>query len=534
MDALIASLPILMVVVAMLGFGLPAKIALPIGWLATLVVSLGYWGQDALTAVAWAADGFLESLGTLTIVFGAILVMNTLKHSGAVAAIQRGFNGINSDRRVQAVIVSYAFGAFIEGAAGFGSPAALAAPLLISLGFPPLCAAIVALLCNSVPVCFGAVGTPTLMAASLTGADVSALSRYTAIGNSAASFMIVAAMLFLICRMFGPNRRGRDAVAALPFALFVAATFDVFYLSLAFAFGPEFPSLVGAIPTLALAIFFAKKGWLCPKKPWDFERREAWEKSWLSAVPVKADAQVGMSQLLAWLPYLLIALILVAARLDWFGLKGLLTSSACTFRIDRIFGCEAVSWKWNWGWNPGVLPFVFVCLLTFALHRMPRVKIGEVCADTFRQIRGAAVAIAFGVSMVYLYRHTGVNAALTAKSMVYVMAESMAGLFSTSYLAVAPFIGVLGAFMSGSNTVSNMLFAPLQYETAALVKLSPIVVLALQNIGGAAGNMICVNNVVAACATTGVAGNEGRIIRINLLPCLVYCVIVVLVLGFWA
>ena len=93
MDALIASLPILIVVAAMLVFGSPAKIALPIGWLATLVVSLGYWGQDALTAVAWAADGFLESLGTLTIVFGAILVMNTLKHSGAVAAIQRGFNG---------------------------------------------------------------------------------------------------------------------------------------------------------------------------------------------------------------------------------------------------------------------------------------------------------------------------------------------------------------------------------------------------------------------------------------------------------
>ena len=165
---------------------------------------------------------------------------------------------------------------------------------------------------------------------------------------------------------------------------------------------------------------------------------------------------------------------------------------------------------------------------------MPLAKVGEVCADTFRQIRGAAIAIAFGVSMVYLYRNTGVNAALTAKSMVYVMAESLAGLLSTSYLAVAPFIGVLGAFMSGSNTVSNMLFAPLQYETAALVKLSPIVVLALQNIGGATGNMICVNNVVSVCATTGVAGNEGRIIRINLLPCLVYCVIVVLVLGFWA
>ena len=534
MDALIASLPILMVVVAMLAFGMPAKVALPIGWLATLAVALGHWGQDALTAAAWAAGGFLESLSTLSIVFGAILVMNTLKHSGAVAAIQRGFNGINSDRRIQAVIVGYAFGAFIEGAAGFGSPAALAAPLLIPLGFPPLCAALVALLCNSVPVCFGAVGTPTLMAASITGADVSAISRYTAIGNSAAAFMIVAAMLFILCRMFGPGRRGRDALAALPFALFVAAAFDVFYLALAFAFGPEFPSLVGAIPTLALAIVFAKKGWLCPKKPWEFEQREMWDKSWLSSVPVKADAQVRMNQAMAWLPYLLIAVILVAARLDWFGMKGLLTSSACTFRIDRIFGCEAVGWKWNWGWNPGVLPFAFVCLLTFALHRMPPAKVCEVCADTFRQVRGAAVAIAFGVSMVYVYRNTGVNAVLTAKSMVYVMAESLADVFSTSYLAASPFIGVLGAFMSGSNTVSNMLFAPLQHETAALVGLSPVVVVALQNIGGAAGNMICVNNVVSVCATTGVAGNEGRIIRVNLAPCLVYCAVAVLVLGFLA
>ena len=534
MDALIASLPVVMVTVAMLAFGLPAKTALPLGWLATLVVAIGHWRQDALTACAWAADGFLESLGTLAIVFGAILIMNTLKHSGAVVTIQRGFDNVNPDRRVQAVLVGYSFGAFIEGAAGFGSPAALAAPLLISLGFPPLCAAVVALICNSVPVCFGAVGTPTITAANLTGADVFALSKYTAVGNVAASFLIVCVMLWIMCRMFGPNRRGRDAVAAFPFALFTAVVFGAFYLGLAMTFGPEFPSLVGAIPTLAITVFFAKRGWLCPKKTWNFERREVWESSWLSTAPVKADVQGSMSSVLAWLPYVLIAVILVAARLDWFGLKGLLTSSACTFGIKGIFGREAVAWKWNWGWNPGILPFAFVCFCTFFLHRMSRNKVREVFADTFRQVQGAAIAIAFGVSMVYLYRNTGVNAELTSKSMVFVMADSLASAFSGAYVCVAPLIGVLGAFMSGSNTVSNMLFAPLQYETAALVKLSPIVILALQNIGGAAGNMICVNNVVSVCATTGVTGNEGRIIRINLFPCLAYCLIVILVLGFCA
>ena len=523
-----------MVVVAMLAFNQPAKRALPLGWLVTFLVAVCYWRQTFLTACAWALDGFLDSIGTLVIVFGAILIMNTLKHSGAVATIQRGFNGINPDRRVQAVIIGYAFGAFIEGAAGFGSPAALAAPLLISLGFPPLCAAIVALICNSVPVCFGAVGTPTTTAAGLAGADAMALSKYTAIGNAAASFMIVCAALFVMCRLFGPNRRGRDAFAAFPFALFTAATFGGFYLALAFAFGPEFPSLVGAIPTLAITMWFAKKGWLCPKTAWDFGKREDWDRSWLSSVPVKADVKGSMSSVLAWLPYVLIAVILVAARLDWFGIKGLLTSSLCTVRIGNICGCDSVGWKWNWGWNPGVLPFVLVCFLTFVLHRMPLARVKEAFADTFRQTAGATVAIAFGVSMVYLYRNTGMDAALTTKSMVYVMAESLAGTFSKAYVAVSPLIGVLGSFMSGSNTVSNMLFASLQYETATLVKLTPIVILALQNIGGAAGNMICVNNVVAVCATTGVGGNEGRIIRINLVPCFLYCVIVVLVLGFLA
>ena len=133
--------------------------------------------------------------------------------------------------------------------------------------------------------------------------------------------------------------------------------------------------------------------------------------------------------------------------------------------------------------------------------------------------------------MVYIYRNTGMNAVLTDKSMLYVMAEALANIFKGAYVIIAPVIGVLGAFMSGSNTVSNTLFAGLQFQTAQLVKMSPVLIVALQNIGGAAGNMICVNNVVAACATTGTMGNEGKIIRTNALPCLIYCIIAILVLG---
>ena len=542
MTALIASLPILLVIVLMLAFNWPAKRALPLGWLVAVVIALLYWKQDFTTSAAWALDGFLEAIGTLVIILGAILIMNTLKHSGAVTAIQRVFNNVNPDRRIQAIIVGFVFAAFIEGAAGFGTPAALAAPLLISLGFPPLCAAIVALIYNSVPVVYGAVGTPTNTATAVTvqaaealGADPEAyrmaLTKFSAISQATCALFIVFFGVFVMCKMFGKNKSGKEAFAALPFALFTAVVFDVVFLALAFFFGPEFPSLIGAIVTLAIVIFAARAGFLCPKKTWDFEPRSEWDASWLSKQEVKQDVDNGMSAVLAWVPYVLIALILVATRLNWFGLKTLLTSDAFKVSIKNILGNENVNWTWNWGWCPGIFPFILVCILTFFLHRMPGAKVKEAFVDTFKQTSGAAIALFFGVSMVYIYRNTGMNAVLTDKSMLYVMAEALANIFKGAYIIIAPVIGVLGAFMSGSNTVSNTLFAGLQFQTAQLVKMSPVLIVALQNIGGAAGNMICVNNVVAACATTGTMGNEGKIIRTNALPCLIYCIIAILVLG---
>ena len=542
MTALIASLPILLVIVLMLAFNWPAKRALPLGWVLAVVIALLYWKQDFTTSAAWALDGFLEAIGTLVIILGAILIMNTLKHSGAVTAIQRVFNNVNPDRRIQAIIVGFVFAAFIEGAAGFGTPAALAAPLLISLGFPPLCAAIVALIYNSVPVVYGAVGTPTNTATAVTvqaaealGADPEAyrmaLTKFSAISQATCALFIVFFGVFVMCKMFGKNKSGKEAFAALPFALFTAVVFDVVFLALAFFFGPEFPSLIGAIVTLAIVIFAARAGFLCPKKTWDFEPRSEWDASWLSKQEVKQDVDNGMSAVLAWVPYVLIALILVGTRLNWFGLKTLLTSDAFKVSIKNILGNENVNWTWNWGWCPGIFPFILVCILTFFLHRMPGKKVKEAFVDTFKQTSGAAIALFFGVSMVYIYRNTGMNAVLTDKSMLYVMAEALANIFKGAYVIIAPVIGVLGAFMSGSNTVSNTLFAGLQFQTAQLVKMSPVLIVALQNIGGAAGNMICVNNVVAACATTGTMGNEGKIIRTNALPCLIYCIIAILVLG---
>ena len=249
MYALIAAVPILLTVVLMVGFGWGAKKALPVSWFVACLVALLVWKQNIVAVLSFSISGALSSVDVLFIVFGAILIMNTLKHSGAVTAIQRVFHTISPDRRVQAVIVGFIFGAFIEGAAGFGTPAALAGPLLISLGFPPLCAAIIALIYNSVPVSFGGVGTPTHGLTTVVQEQVKALgvepetfkfilSRFTAIGHATACLFIIWIALMIMCKFFGKNKKASEAFGALPFALFVAVVFDCFYLFFALVFFP--------------------------------------------------------------------------------------------------------------------------------------------------------------------------------------------------------------------------------------------------------------------------------------------------------
>jgi len=532
---ILSALPILTVIILMIAFNIPAKKAIPFGWIAACSVALLVWKQNPVTLAAWAIDGFLEAVSTFAIIFGALMIMNTLKHSGAVVAIQRCFNGINPDRRIQAIIVGFLFEAFLEGAAGFGTPAALAAPLMISLGFPPLCAAIIALIYNSVPVSFGAAGTPTITAISVTLQSAekfginstdyqSGITSITGVGHSFGTLFVILMGIWVMCKMFGPEKKGRDAFTALPFALFTTIVFDIFYILFALFFGPEFPSLLGSIITIPIVVFAATKGFLCPRNKWDFAPEDKWEKSWLSNVKVNIESDHKMSAFMAWLPYIPIALILIATRLNLFGLKELLSSDFFWINVPSIIGKDNISWSWNWGWNPGIIPFLLICIITFFVYRMSEKEAFSSFKDTVKQISGATIALFFGVSMVYVYRNTGMDATMS-KSMLYVLAEALSDAAGKAYVAISPLIGVLGSFMSGSNTVSNTLFASLQFQTATFINISPVVIVAIQNIGGAAGNMICVNNVVAVCATTGTEGNEGRIIKINLIPCLILCII---------
>lgn len=229
-----------------------------------------------------------------------------------------------------------------------------------------------------------------------------------------------------------------------------------------------------------------------------------------------------------------------------FKIKPILNADPFILHVDHIFGFENINWDFKFLWNPGIMPFVVIALLTILIHKMTKSEAKLAVKDSFKQISGAAVALLFGVAMVNLYRYTSsadigmkiatetVNEFTYANSsMLFAMATALANIFHGAYFIVAPLIGVLGAFMSGSCTVSNTLFSSLQFETATLLGMSQVLIVALQNMGGAIGNMVCVNNIVSVCATTGTSGNEGKLIRTNILPCIAYCAIVAIIVGIF-
>ena len=548
MYAIIAFIPLIFTVIVMAGFNWPATRALPVAWLITGIIGFAVWKMELSMVAAFSVQGFLNSLDTIVIVFGAILIMNTLKASGAMAVINKGFSSLTPDRRIQMIIVAFTFGAFIEGAAGFGTPAALAAPLLIGLGFPPLAAAMTALIMNSVPVCYGAVGTPTNTAFTVVTDQVialggepeafkMALSQWSAIGHAFMCPFIITITLMMMCKFFGgKNGSVKNAFPAIPFVLFTSVVFVVPYLTFATFLGPEFPSLIGALIALPIVMTAAKKGWFLPKDVWDFPPQSEWEKEWHATTEIQEDeslkVETNMSMVKAWIPYVLIALILVVTRVPQFGIKAVLntTNTPWAISINNLLGFEGVNWSFKWAWSPGILPFVLVAVLTIFIHGMKPEQVKKAWKDTIDMVSGAAIALIFGIAMVQLFRSSNVNTS-GLDSMILIMARGLADLAGQAYILVAPFIGVLGAFISGSNTVSNTLFSSLQFETATLLAMPQVIIVALQNLGGAIGNMTCINNIVSACATTGTVGREGLLVKRDAIPMVIYSLTMVLIMG---
>lgn len=533
MLALIAAIPIILTIILTVGLNMAAKKVLPIAWLSIVLIGLCYWGMDFQHVAAYTVMGFLGSIDVLFIIFGAILVMNTLSVAGAMRRIEGMFNSITEDARIQLIIIGFAFSAFIEGAAGFGTPAALAAPLLIGLGVPPMAAAISCLIFNSTPVPFGAAGTPTNAAIAAVaselpglGFDVGqwtlALSFVTTLGMCVGSLLIVFFVVGLITKMFGKNKSFMEAMPVLPFCLFTAIVFSAVSLPIAYFIGTELTSLTAAAITTFALLGAAKAGFLMPKEIWRFPTQNN-----EGAKEEKKDKSgVQMSLFKAWLPYIFISVWLVCTRIPQLGLKPIIQSFS--MGMNNILGIENATWSFKYLNNPGIAPFILAVILAIFIYGLKGEQVGTILKKSWNQCFGAFIALLFGFALVYIYRYSNANST-GFDSMLIAMARGMADLAGGNFFYAAPFIGTIGSFMFGSNTVSNVMFTPLQFETARILDLPTLLIVALQNQGGAIGNMVCINNIVAVCATTGISGVEGKLIRTNFIPWILYYIVLIIV-----
>lgn len=537
--SLLAFLPILVIGVLLVGLRWPAKYVMPIGYAVVVVVALAVWEVGGLTIVASSLQGLIIAATLLYIVFGALLLLATLRESGALSTIRAGFTRISADRRVQAIIVGWLFGSFIEGASGFGTPAAVVAPLLLAFGFPAMAAVMVGLIIQSTPVSFGAVGTPLLVgvAGGLTGSPavesqiaVLGLTFDAYIVHIAVRVAIVHAIvgtvipLLLSCMLtgfFGEQRSFRKGLEVWKFALFAGLAMTVPYVLVAIVLGPEFPALLGGLIGLAIVVTAAQRGFLVPDQPWDFPARAAWPKHWMGTVSATAvTPRQDISMARAWTPYVLLAGFLVLTRLPQLPLVDWLTG--VTVAWDDILG-TGVAASAQPLYLPGTI-FVVVCLITYGLHRMNRREIRASWSVAGKQLLGAAIALTFALPMVRVFINSGAdfNASELA-SMPLTLAEGAAAAAGSAWPIFAPWIGALGAFAAGSNTISNLMFSLFQFATAEQIGATPAMVVAGQAVGGAAGNMITVHNVVAAAATVGLVGMEGALIRKTIIPMTYYC-----------
>ncbi|WP_338742438.1 L-lactate permease [Haloplanus salilacus] len=546
----LAALPLVLAGVLLVGFLWPATRAMPLAWITALAVGYVAWDMPTNWLAAGSISGVMTAVEILWIVFGALLLLYTLMEAGAFDRINKGFAAVSDDRRVQIVLIGFFLATFIEGAAGFGTPAAVVAPLMLGLGFPALAAVVAAIIGHIIAVTYGAVGTPIVVgirdplstagfgeairAGGFTVTEYSnQVAAWAATYHALVGFVMPLFAVGMVVYFFGGEDRSlKPAWEVAPLCLFSGIAFAVPYWISAWYITAEFPSLIGSMVGGAIVVSVLRAGYLLPDSEWDFPPREEWPDHWVgtiepgqnggSADPVPDGGTVNseMSLLKAWSPYVILVVLLVITRAVG-PISSFINSSWFVISWNEILG-TSISSSIAWMNVPGFW-LIVSAVLAIPIFGMSGEEVSEAWKETARKIVAPFIALIFVIAMVQVMLNSGAHpGAPEAGSMIVVLATLTADILGPVYPFFAALIGALGAAMAGSNTVSNITFSGFQFEAAQQLGLPTQIIVGAQAVGGAIGNLVAVHNVVAAVATVGLVGEEGRVMRFNLIPLLYY------------
>jgi L-lactate transport len=503
LTAMVAALPIFFLFWALAYKRMKGYVAASLTLLLMLLVATTAYGMPGPTALSASVLGMASGLWPIGwIILTAVFFYNLTVEGGQSEIIQSSISSLSKDRRLQALLIAFCFSAFLEGVAGEGAPVAVAAAMLIGLGFKPLPAAVVCLVANTAPVPFGPVGVPTSMMISVTNLDGAAITR--TIGSDMAILALLIPLLVLVV-ISGFKR----TVDVWPAALVAGFSYAVTCFLVSHYLGVELPAIISAFVSMVCLIVFLK--FWRPKQIWQF--------AYDSDDSTQTKTSYSRRQvLMAWSPYLLLMSMMsfwgtpaltrfVENKLHWVlniphwpGLDGIVYRTAPIVNVPTMY---PASYRWNFLTAPGTA--MLICAVaTMAILRISPSRGLKVFRATCKEVEFALVTLAAVVGIGYLANYSGMS---------YTLGLACASYAGKLFPVFSPVIGWLGVFLTGSVTSSSALFGKLQQVTAAQTGINPVLTTSANLFGGVAGKLISPQSIAIACAATGLVGRETDIFR---------------------
>lgn len=484
MQPLLALLPILVFVALLLGLRLSAATAGLVSAAACLAIAYLAFGYPlgSIDLLGPLLEAGFTAISILWIILPALAIHEYQTRTGATATLAAWLSSVSAKPQLAALLIAWFFALFLEGAAGFGTPIALAAPLLVAVGFTPVRALAMALLGHAAGVSFGAVGTPIVPLLNAAPLDPYVLSILIVALHAVLGLLLPA----IVFRMARPAERSERANWYwVPVA---AALFFVPAAALAWFLGPELPTLGGAL--LGLVLFAA------------VVRRE--RAAAAGAPPVPA-MEVGK----AALPYLLVLVGVLLTRMIQ-PVAGMLRSADLTWRLDAFGGSVAPLY------HPGTMLMAGLVVAALVSRPLARRELRPALVAAAARLAPVGLALVAVLVLARLMVHSG---------MIETLAGSAASMAGPHWPAASPLVGALGSFVTGSATTSNILFADFHVAVSAAGGFSPLLPLAGQGFGAAIGNIVAPHNIIAGAATVGLIGREAATLRQTIPVCLVYALL---------
>lgn len=488
----------------------PAYEAAPIAYAVTIVLALTVWQASGVVIMTSALNALIVFIEVLLIISLALLLLNVMIETGTLDTIKSALASISTDDRVLAMLLAWGLVCFIEGIAGFGTPAVLAAPMLVYFGLAPLKAVTIALIGNSTAVPFGAAGTPVIIGFAGLGLSDDVATRtivQAAVVHGGMSVFITCFISYVVTR---DQARGRFR-SFLPFAIFSALAFSVPYVLVAYFVGPELPSILGGIVALVAIAYAAHKGFLL---------RPEMIRSHRAPVSFAALAK-------SFAPFLVMSVALIVSRTIPEARE---TLRGVTISFGTFMGVDLKQEI-----SPLYTPYFYLALAlltTILLFKVRFRTLVKASTATYQKVRVAAIVLVFIVALTQLLLMSDMNQA-DLPSIPQVLGSGFAKMLGAGFVMFSAFLGAFGAFMTGSATVSNLLFAGLQADAARALATPATSLLALQLIGAALGNMISLHNIAMASGAVGLEAREGQVMRKTIIPVVVLCLMAGGLLRAW-